>query len=267
MTHDQNNHPSLKLSHLPSHPTFMLRWLRYVFPFAIIVLVALSEANAQRIDTNLSGIVYDSLTRLPMPYVTVINQTKNNGVTTDDNGAFAIKASPGDSIMFTILGYSRKHRVVGSNAFAMIVFLREFALTLKPVTIYGSFSPSGSEQWTSVIEMPRVFKNPAGPGSGYVVETFGPGVSLGGLLSKFSKSEKEKRKVATVREKAKQSETYLSVIVSDETKNFFQQTFNMSETEYDKFVASFNQAHPEAVYIESKDEIMKLMVVFKATKG
>ena len=149
----------------------------------------------------------------------------------------------------------------------MIVFLREFALTLKPVTIYGSFNPNGSEQWTSVIEMPRVFKNPAGPGSGYVVETFGPGVSLGGLLSKFSKSEKEKRKVATVRDKAKQSETYLSVIVDEDTKSFFQKTFDMSETEYNKFISSFNQAHPEAVYLESKDEIMKLMVIFKATKG
>lgn len=249
------------------HPILiMLRWLCYGSLIATMVICVSVQTYGQRVDNNLTGIVYDSLTRLPLAYVTVINQTTNTGATTDEKGGFKLTASPGDSILFTILGYSRKKRVVGTHELAMMVFLREFALTLKPVTIYGSFKPQGSDQWKSVIEMPRTFRNPAGPGSGYAVETFGPGVSISGLLSRMSKSEKEKKKLNTIREKAKQSETYLGVIVSEETKRFFQKTFSMTEPEYDKFIESFNKVHPEAVYLQSKEEIMNLMVVFIATK-
>ncbi|MGC3944619.1 MAG: carboxypeptidase-like regulatory domain-containing protein [Chryseolinea sp.] len=221
---------------------------------------------AQQVTVTLTGIVYDSLTLSPLPYVTVVNQTRHNGTTTDETGSFRLSASPGDSILFTILGYSRKKKVIRRGETALMVFLREFALTLSPVTIYSSYKPHGSDQWKSVIEVPGPYRNPAGPGSGYLVETFGPGVSIGGLISRLSKSEKEKKKLNTVREKAKRSETYMSVVVSEDTRRYFQTTFSMSEDEYNKFIESFNIAHPEAVFIESRDDIMKLMVAFIATR-
>ena len=224
------------------------------------------QAWAQRPGMALTGIIYDSLTLAPLSYVTVVNETGHNGTTSDENGSFRLVVSPGDTVLFTMLGYTRKRKVVRGDEQAMIVFLREFALTLSPVTIYGSLKPYGSEQWKSVIEKQPFIHNPAGPGSGYVVETFGPGLSIGGLITKMFKSEKEKKKLNTIREKAKKSETYLALIVSDETRHYFQQTFSMSEDDYNKFIESFNLAHPEAVFIESRDEIMKLMVAFLATR-
>ena len=241
-------------------------WQRYVLIVFVFVCGTSTQILAQRAGMALTGIIYDSLTLEPLSFVTVINETANNGTTSDENGAFRLIASPGDSILFTILGYSRKTRVVRGNEQAMIVFLREFTLTLSPVTIYSSFKPHGSDQWSSAIQKQPFIHNPAGPGSGYVVETFGPGVTLGGLITKMFKSEKEKKKLNTIREKAKQSETYLSVIVSEDTKRYFQQTFSMSETEYNAFIELFNLAHPEAVYIESRDEIMNRMVAFLATR-
>lgn len=244
----------------------MQGWIHYVAAIATITLMVSTQADAQQQTGNLTGIIYDSLTFSPLAYVTVINRSANVGTTTDESGRFTLRASPGDSILFTILGYSRKHRVVRENEQAMIIFLREFALTLNAVTIYGSYKPQGSDKWKEAIPAPQVFRNPAGPGSGYVVETFGPGVSIGGLITRMTKSEKEKKKVKTVREQAKQSETYLSVIVSEETKSYFQITFAMSEADYNKFIESFNMAHPEAVFIQQRDDIISLMVAFMATR-
>jgi hypothetical protein len=244
----------------------MQEWQRYLSIIAIVTVWPLTLAVAQGGSGVLTGTVYDSLTLVPLPYVTVINETTNNGTTTDENGAFRLNANPGDSILFTILGYSRKKKILRMGESTTVIFLREFALTLQPVTIYGSYKPQGSDNWKSVVEKPKLIHNPAGPGSGYLVETFGPGISISGLLSRMSKSEKEKKKVKTVREKAKQSETYLSVIVSEETKQYFQKTFSLTDDEYNKFIESFNQAHPEAVYVESKEDIMKLMVGFMATR-
>jgi len=244
----------------------MLRSLRFIYIIVAIMPYTVSGTFGQRVDVNLTGLVYDSLTRLPLAYVTVINQTKNTGATTDENGSFKLNANTGDSILFTILGYSQARRIVGSNELAMMVFLREFAQTLNPVTIYGGFKPHGADKWKNEVQIPKVFRNPAGPGSGYAVETFGPGLSIGGLISKLSKSDKEKKKLNSIREKSSQSETFVSVIVSAETKSFFKETFSMSEHDYEEFIASFNKAHPEAVYLESKEDIMNLMVVFIATK-
>jgi hypothetical protein len=55
------------------------------------------------------------------------------------------------------------------------------------------------------------------------------------------------------------------MISSGETKAFFKKTFSMSEEDYNAFLARFNFAHPEAQYLDNKDEIKNLMVVFKAT--
>jgi len=241
-------------------------WQRYISIIALVTAWPSTAVMAQGGGGGLTGIVYDSLTLAPLAYVTVLNETTNNGTATDQKGTFRLSASPGDSILFTILGYSRKKKILRVGESTAVIFLREFALTLQPVTIYGSYKPQGADQWKSVVEKPKLIHNPAGPGSGYLVETFGPGISIGGLLSRMSKSEKEKRKVKTVREKAKQSETFLSVIVSEDTKQYFQKTFSLTEDEYNRFIASFNQAHPEAVYVESKEDIMNLLVSFIATR-
>lgn len=242
----------------------MQAWVRKIYILTAISACTAADVYSQRL--TISGIVYDSLTLSPMEYVTVINQTTNNGTTTDEAGAFRLSASAGDTILFTMLGYFRKLRVVRAGEHAMVVFMREFALTLSPVTIYGSFKPHGSDQWKNYFEAPKIFYNPAGPGSGYVVETFGPGVSIGGLITKMFKSEKEKKKLGTVREKAKQSETYLNVIMSEDTKRYFLKTFSMSEDDYYKFIEAFNIAHPEAVFIQSREEIMNLMVAYVARR-
>lgn len=239
-------------------------WIRTVYVVIAINLCAVICGYAQRV--TISGTVYDSLSLSPLQYVTVINQATNNGTTTDENGMFKLSASAGDTILFTMLAYRRKLRAIRAGENAMVVFLREYAFTLSPVTIYSSYKPLGSEQWSNYFEAPKILHNPAGPGSGYVVETFGPGVSIGGLITKMFKSEKEKRKVDAVREQARQSETYVSFIVSDETKRYFQDTFSMTDDEYNDFIEKFNIAHPEAVYIQTRDEILKVMVAFAATK-
>src|SRR5689334_25023809 len=110
----------------------MQSWIQLLFILVTISVCASIEAYSQR--TTVSGIVYDSATLVPLQYVTIINQTTNNGTASDDNGVFKLSVSPGDTVLFTMLGYSRKQRVIRGGEEVMVVFLREFALTLSPVT-------------------------------------------------------------------------------------------------------------------------------------
>ncbi|MEO8471574.1 MAG: carboxypeptidase-like regulatory domain-containing protein [Chryseolinea sp.] len=244
----------------------MARWIRCLYLSFVLIMICVITSTAQQGGFEIHGVVYDSLNKSPLPYVTVVNQSKNTAASTDDNGRFKLYGAQGDTILFTILGYTKRTRTVVANELAMIVFLREFAFTLQPVTVYGGFNPHGADKWKNAFSKPSAFKNPAGPNSNYLVQTFGPGVSISGLVTRFSKSEKEKKKVKTMRETAQRTAVYSDVITSEETKYFFQNTFSMSDVEYDKFVESFNRSHPEASKIESKDEIIKMMVIHKATK-
>src|SRR5690349_11684160 len=114
----------------------MQGWNRYAGIIIIIVCGASTTMHAQRAGMTPTGIIYDSLTLEPLSFATVVNERANNGTTTDENGSFRLVANPGDTILFTMLGYTRKRRVVRGNEQTMIIFLREFALTLSPVTIY-----------------------------------------------------------------------------------------------------------------------------------
>jgi len=242
----------------------MQNCLRYVGLAALVVFCS-AQGYAQRKLMGLSGIVYDSATRAPMPYVSVINLTTKAGTTTTDNGTFTIGCAATDTLVFTMVGYAPARRVVDVNTSSMVVFLTEATRTLSTVTVYGSYQPQGYEQWKTAVEAPRTFTNPAAPGSGYNVQTFGPGITARGVLSRMSKSEKEKRKVATIREKNKRTEVYNDMVSSEETRSFFKKTFSMTDEEYDAFIARFNAAHRDAQYLEDREEIKNLMVAFKAT--
>src|SRR5688500_2746815 len=55
-----------------------------------------------------SGKVMDSLTREPLPGVSVKIQSKQTGTTTNSEGVFSIPAERGDVLIFSAVGYKQK---------------------------------------------------------------------------------------------------------------------------------------------------------------
>jgi len=233
----------------------------------VFFLTALSyfEASAQNDSLWVSGRVLDSLTRLAIPFVAIANHPKGLGAFTDDRGDFTIKASVGDTLTITIVGYMPKQRVITDHD-DILVLLNENPQLLKPITVYGSFKPQGQSQWAKAITLPKMFRNPAGPGSGYAIETFGPGIVLNGVFSMFSKSEKEKKKLKRDREDLSATQLYRNTITDPEVKTFIMKTFSLTETEYNKKIEQFNKTWPEASHVKTKDEIMTMLVNFFAQK-
>jgi hypothetical protein len=240
--------------------------MRGVVCFVAAVLGMWYQASAQRDTLTVRGTVLDSLTYLPLSSVTVVNQTARTISTTDESGKFQILCSLGDSLHFTLLGYASKKKIVWRENASMRIFLQEAPYTLNGITVYGKFQPQGAEQWAKATPKPSMFRNPAGPSSGALVETFGPGIVIGGLLSKLTKSEKEKKKLKKERENNTATATYREVITAPETKDYFMTTFSITEDEYNKFIERFNIAHPEAARITNKDDIMSLLVIFYAER-
>src|SRR5688572_23586868 len=97
--------------------------LRLLFVVSILVTCYCSPLCAQSGKITVSGTVFDSLTHLPLPLVSVVNQSGNDGTSTTDDGKFSLHCAPGDTLLFTMVGYAQRKRTVTSGA--MIVFLTE----------------------------------------------------------------------------------------------------------------------------------------------
>lgn len=88
---------------------------------------------------QMSGIIIsDSLYRIP--FVTVGDLNTNRGVIADYYGYFAIVVHPGDSLVFSSLGYKKKFYVVPdsvpADGFSLVQMLHEDTITVDPVDVY-----------------------------------------------------------------------------------------------------------------------------------
>ncbi|MEZ5015014.1 MAG: hypothetical protein R2794_12050 [Chitinophagales bacterium] len=102
------------------------------------VLLFSNRSNAQLV--QLSGIVTDETTMLPVAYTRVGIYGEERAVQAGANGFFSIVANKLDTVEFSALGYKSKYFVVpdtGINTIVSIaVFLRNDTITLDKVTIY-----------------------------------------------------------------------------------------------------------------------------------
>jgi TonB-dependent SusC/RagA subfamily outer membrane receptor len=72
----------------------------------------------------------------PLPGVNVLVKGTSNGTTTDMNGSYAIRASRGDELVFTFVGYSTASTIVGKKN-TIDVLMQEDITALSEVVVVG----------------------------------------------------------------------------------------------------------------------------------
>ncbi len=81
--------------------------LMRIIIFCVSVILISFSASGRNVTVR--GVVRDSLTREPIPYVSVLLKGTDRGVLTDDNGRYTIVTTlPFDSVMASSLGYTTK---------------------------------------------------------------------------------------------------------------------------------------------------------------
>lgn len=128
-------------------------------PFLLLFLSAASflEVNAQQ--QIIRGTVTSAADRAPIPFVTVIAKGTQNGINTDANGKYEIRASAGQSLIFSFIGYKTQEIAVGSQT-ELNVTLEEDATTLNEVVAIGYGSQSRELTTTAISKLDnRVLDN------------------------------------------------------------------------------------------------------------
>ncbi|WP_283635613.1 carboxypeptidase-like regulatory domain-containing protein [Aquaticitalea lipolytica] len=110
--------------------------MKQLFLLLSIVFVV-SFSNAQE-ETTIKGIVISTTTSQPLESVNIVNLNQVKGTSTDDKGAFEIKAKANDTLHFSYLGYkSIKVRVTNDwlKFGATNIEMTELALALEEVVV------------------------------------------------------------------------------------------------------------------------------------
>ena len=119
--------------------------------FLALVLVTFS------LSAQIKGIVKDSLTGKPIPYVNIWVQNENIGSTSEENGTFFINTTEkGKKLIFSTLGYEKK--IINASE-ASEVNLKLAAYLLNEVVISKSIGTKSVEIGKNKNEMYQAFDN------------------------------------------------------------------------------------------------------------
>lgn len=218
-------------------------------------------ANAQII---INAMVADSASLKPLADVNIRLKNSRNATTSSFSGYFIINGGDSDTLVFSRVGYYTKEYPVIKLKETMIVYLTEEVLLLDPVTIRGTLVIPGIAEMAE--QLP--FKDP-NEIPGYVmpgfqgIQTFGPGIKTRGVISKFSREAKEKKKLEEVKKENEKAKSYIQIVNDPEVKDFLMKEHSLTEDQFNKMLAVFNEKNKDFIYdLEEQDLISFLKLYF-----
>jgi hypothetical protein len=200
--------------------------------FIGIILCISSLAQAQEI---IRGIVVDSASFAPLPYVSILVKNQGRGTSSDAKGNFSILATRKDTLIFTLVGYERVEYPLFDWEPSMIRMAERRTL-LKTITINDT----------------RLDENPF---EGLFDEQ-------NAKLKKsipfyYSRARKDKIKAGRWREENVRVKTYVDVVINNpDTKDGFMKKYSLSEDEYYAILTRFNEKYYNVMYYLTASELI-----------
>jgi hypothetical protein len=193
-----------------------------------------SRAQDQEV---IRGIIVDSASFNPLPYVNIKIKNTFHGTNTDTQGNFSVLASRKDTLLISFVGY---HTIILplSDWEPSMIRMAENKILLNTVT---------------------VFATPLDPYQGMFDEQ---NAQLAARKNRFyySRQKKEKRRVGWLREDNLRVKTYVDVVINDpETKNRLMNEHNLTEVEYYAILAKFNEKNYNVMYYLTAGELISLL--------
>lgn len=207
----------------------------------LILLIFLSSTSLQAQEI-FRGIVVDSATFSPLPYVTVAVKGKGTGTITNDKGNFEIKATRNDTLVFSFVGYSSIEYLLFDYEPGLIR-LAEKKTVLKNITVGAK----------AINPYEGMFDD--------------ANAKIAARRNRFyySRAKKEKRKLAWLREDNMQAHTYVDVVINNpDLKNWLMKEYALNEKEYYDILAKFNEKNSQVMYYITAGELVTLIKNFYA---
>lgn len=212
------------------------------FAFFVCMLFILSGAMAQQ--EIMTGIVVDSATFAPLPYVTVQIKGSYRGTSTDAKGKFSVQASRKDTLIFSMIGYKPvEYELIDWEE--SVVRLTEQPTYLKSIIIQGEeINPYDGLFDEENERIRRENKR---------------------IPFYYNRWKKEKIKLGRVVQENFRAQTYVDVVIRNpETKEGLMKKHQLTEEQYYSILGDFNQKNLSIMYHLTAPELMSLLSNFYA---
>lgn len=107
---------------------------RLFFYIVALIFVSLAGTQVAHAQIRVSGMVADMEAKTGLPAVTIQNLRTKEGTLSSENGRFFIQGEPGDTVVFTMLGYATQHEVIPA-AGSMIIYMNRRIYDLNQATV------------------------------------------------------------------------------------------------------------------------------------
>ncbi|WP_309640201.1 carboxypeptidase-like regulatory domain-containing protein [Flavobacterium sp.] len=109
------------------------------------------------VSAQIKGVVKDSITKEPIPYVNISVENENLGTTSEENGAFTIHVSEkSKNLFFSALGFEKKKIKISKG---MEVYLKSMAYQIDEVVISKRFETRQKEIGETESQILQAFDN------------------------------------------------------------------------------------------------------------
>jgi len=117
---------------------------------SLLMLSTLSFAQVKTDAVRLSGIVMDADSRKEVPYVNIQISGTQYGTSSDNTGYFSVFINPGDTLVFTSIGYQDAAFImpykVGAKTYSLVQLMRKETMLLDEVVVFPWPTLSNFEQ-------------------------------------------------------------------------------------------------------------------------
>jgi hypothetical protein len=213
--------------------------MRFVFFLILGFLLTISSTQGQEL---INGMVVDSATFAPLPYVNIILKNKNKGTISDTHGNFKLVVSPDDTLSFSFIGY-KTLEVISAGWQPSVILMSENPTVLKTVTIEGA----RVNPYDGMFDEENALFNE----------------KLGRTRFYQTKSKKQKIKMGNLAAENVRARTYVDVVIQNEdTKKQLMNTYQLSETEYYDILSKFNARNYTVMYYLTAGELVSMLNSF-----
>jgi hypothetical protein len=216
--------------------------------------------------TVVNGMVADSATLLPLANVNVVIQNKPDGTVSTAHGYFSLNVSDSDTVFFSRVGYHILRYPVKKLKEQVVIYMREEKRVLNEIVITPEFKIPG----LPIIPKESHFINPTQtkaynetPGVP-TMQTFGLGYTFKGVISRFTKYEKERKKLPRLKAQNQKAKGYTSVMSDPELKADIMKVYNVSENEFYRILALFNEKNRDSIYELGANDLISFLYLFFA---
>lgn len=219
---------------------FFLQTLTVLCLTGLLSIAVNTELRAQNSPDLIKGIVVDSATFEPLPYVTIQVKNTFRGTTADEKGNFSIAATPNDTLVIALLGYQKLELPLYGYE-PSVIRLAERATMLRPITIdeyrLNTYEGLFDDQNDARLKQSIPFY--------------------------YSKARKDKIRAGRWREESLHVKTYVDVVVNNpNTKKTLMQRFSLTEEQYYAILTRFNEENYQIMYYLTASELTSFLYRF-----